>query len=455
MWRGWRLSDRAAIGTAASVGFTVCFLVLFMWNAYLVGYMADELYMNDFGKFYYSAQSFLNGQDMYGPSPATLIPVTESLEMEFWNLNPPHFHLPVLPLALLEPRLALAIWLGLGLLALAGSTALIVRQVGWRITPSRLTWGLLALLVFPGTAAMCGTGQISWLLLLLVTIMWIDARRGRWSRVGIWLGLAMSVKPFFLIFVPYLLLRRRIGAVVASLVVAALCFALGLLVFGLDAHLSWLEVLDESSWEWAAMNGSIMGLVTRAFGSSPYYSPLVEAPGLVKPLWLVMAGLVGVVTVVGATLGRGQRGLDRGFALLLIASQLISPLGWIYYLWLPLGPVAAVVVRAWRERRKGGTISRAILWRNRLALAAIPGLVWPIPAAMVFQPNPLATVTIGSIYCWSMLALWLALVADWWGRLDSLPRACRSVFGRLPASWLAQRWMNGPRLAGQAEGRGR
>ena len=37
--------------------------------------MYTHLHMNDFGKFYYSAQFFLQGQDMYAPSPATEIPV--------------------------------------------------------------------------------------------------------------------------------------------------------------------------------------------------------------------------------------------------------------------------------------------------------------------------------------------------------------------------------------------
>ena len=85
--------------------------------------------MNDFGKFYYSAVLFLEGKDMYGPSPATLIKVSPTERRQFWNMNPPHMHVPLLPLAVLPPMTALAIWSALNLLALAVSLRLIYREV--------------------------------------------------------------------------------------------------------------------------------------------------------------------------------------------------------------------------------------------------------------------------------------------------------------------------------------
>ena len=53
--------------------------------------------MNDFGKFYHSALYFLQGRDLYAASPATLIPVSNAEWRQFTNMNPPHFHLVVLP----------------------------------------------------------------------------------------------------------------------------------------------------------------------------------------------------------------------------------------------------------------------------------------------------------------------------------------------------------------------
>src|SRR5262245_47595150 len=87
------------------------FVVLLYVTAYVVfaRFMFQTLHMNDFGKFYYSAQAFLNGGDMYAPSPATAIPVIDEVR-EFANMNPPHFHLLVLPFARLSPLAAIVSW---------------------------------------------------------------------------------------------------------------------------------------------------------------------------------------------------------------------------------------------------------------------------------------------------------------------------------------------------------
>ena len=92
------------VGVAGLIG-------LWLWYyGVLARNMAGELQMNDFGKFYYSSRAFLDGTDMYGPNPATAVPVTHAETRQFWNMNPPHFHLLILPLARLPPLVALALW---------------------------------------------------------------------------------------------------------------------------------------------------------------------------------------------------------------------------------------------------------------------------------------------------------------------------------------------------------
>lgn len=395
--------------------FDVTLAGLVAWNALLVYVMVARLHMNDFGKFYYSAVAFLQGQDMYGPSPATLIAVSESYSQHFWNMNPPHFHLPLLPLALLPPAFALALWGVVSLLSLLASLGLIIREVGLKLTPWRCRLGLLGLLSFAGTGAIFVTGQLSFLLLLPVTLAWVEARRGRWTIAGVYLGLAMSVKLFLLIFVPYLVLRRQFRAAAGAGAGAALCYVAGLIVFGVDAHWSWLRAVASSNWAWASMNASVLGLLTRALAESPYYSPISPAPELIRPLWLAVAGLVGMFTLAAATSDSTDTAVDRGFALLLLGSQLISPLGWIYYLWLPLGPIAALVT-SWCNGHESGRVSapsRMSRWRSGLLLGTIPGLVWPFPAVMLLQPHPWITVLLGSLYFWATLALWSSLIVDW------------------------------------------
>ena len=179
------------------------------------------------------------------------------------------------------------------------------------------------------------------------------------------------------------------------------------------------------------MNGSILGLLTRTLSESPYYSPLLSTPSLITPIWLAAAGLVGLLTLLAAASRPADSNVDRDFALLLLVSQLISPLGWVYYLWLPVGPLAALIATWRRERESEGIRSMPFLarWRDGFLLLATPGLVWPLFGTTLFQPHRWATVVVGSVYFWATFALWLSLLVDW--RLSVV----RSHREQMPPLW--------------------
>src|SRR2546422_5427451 len=136
---------------------------LVVWNA-LLFYTMVQHDMTDFGKFYYAAVAFLQGQNMYGSSAATL---AGELQVQLSrNMNPPHFHLLLLPLALLPAGLALALWVVASLLSLLVSLRLIIREVGLALTPWQWRPGGLALVSVIGTPRVLLPGQTSVLLLL-------------------------------------------------------------------------------------------------------------------------------------------------------------------------------------------------------------------------------------------------------------------------------------------------
>ena len=371
-----------------------------------------ELHMNDFGKFYYSARAFVEGRDMYAPSPGTNIGTGAAADLQFLNLNPPHFHLVVLPFAMMPPDLAVVLWVAVSLVALMISLVLIGRELDVAWTPLKVLVVVFGVLAFSGTQAFFLTGQVSMLLMLAMTLAWLDARRGRWRAAAIWLGLCLSVKPFVAIFVPYLIATRRYRAAAISLATATVAFTIGLLVFGLQNLQSWSRAVAQSAdWTWAEMNASLLGFFRRAFDVQPVAPPVVVAPGLVK-FWIVAAGLIGAATLVVTATDRSARAEDRAFALLLVAAVLISPLGWIYYMPMTLGPIAAIVFA--RERPQSGS------WRATLAgTVAIVGFFWPHPLLGAFQPNRWATLVFTSAYFWAALAAWTWLVLDRQGRTAS------------------------------------
>jgi alpha-1,2-mannosyltransferase len=320
-------------------------------------------------------------------------------------MNPPHFHLLVLPLARLSPGLAVTIWIGLSLFALVVSLLVIGREMKIQWTPVRVLAAAAGTLAFAGTQSFFVTGQLSLLLLLALTICWVAARHDRWPLAGALLGACLSIKPFLLIFLPYLLGTRRFRALTVTLVTAAGAFLVGLLVFGPAAYASWYRALAASGdWAWTVMNASAFGFFRRAFDAQPIATPLVIAPRLVRG-WIAAAALVGIVTFIAAIRDRATGAIDRAFGLLLVAAQLISPLGWIYYLWLPAGPVAAAAFGS----RPDGSRRRAA---RGLAIAAAIGFAWPMPLLMAFQPHAWATLLVASIYFWATLALWMWLLLD-------------------------------------------
>jgi len=256
------------------------------------------------------------------------------------------------------------------------------------------------------------TGQLAFLMLLPVTLCWRDARRGRWESAGAWLGLLLSIKLFFLMFVPYLIVGRRWRALMAMTGTAGACFLGGLIVFHAGAYLSWVAALRQSSgWAWLGMNASALGIFERVLTPTPSFQPIAILPGLVR-VWLVVAGVIAFTTLTVTSVDNTSNAVDRSFALLLVSAQLVSPVGWVYYLCLAAGPLAALVLAPVRF----GVIEH----RGPLQIGgflALAGLLTPITAPYYYQPSALAALTIGSVYFWATFALWLSMVMSF---IDSI-----------------------------------
>ncbi len=200
------------------LGVALGFLIATAWNAILLHTMW-RLHLNDLGKFYYDAQAFVSGQTMYGPSPATEIPLSETVSKPFLNLNPPHMHLLLLPLAFLESGPVLIIWLCSGLACMGSTFRWALRETGHVLSKDFLICAGLAVSASAAFGSILVTGQITMHLLPLVAWAWTAARHQRWMQVGVALGLGFSIKPFLLIFLPWLAIRGRLSAAGLSVLV--------------------------------------------------------------------------------------------------------------------------------------------------------------------------------------------------------------------------------------------
>jgi hypothetical protein len=300
---------------------------------------------------------------------------------------------------------------GLGLLA--GTSVAALRALRWRIRLLPALAVVVYLLAWAPAAGFTLTAQVSFVLMAPVTAAWLACRRGRPVATGVWLGLAAAMKPFLLVFLPYFWLRRKRDTLAAFGATLAAVFGVGLAVFGLDAYRQWAAQLPLVTWSAYYLNASFVGVLQRSVGRSSY-ALLAHAPDLVLPLAAMLSAVVALVTFRAVSHPRPEPlRTDGDWTALLLAALLISPLGWNYYLWIALWPAAALLAaRApWRHQ------TRHDLW----LLPGLGGWLWWGRMTLWGQPHPLATLTLGSIYFWALLALWLWTVGAIRPRLAAPP----------------------------------
>ena len=357
----------------------------------------EETDAQDFGIFYASVRNAVQGKGLYAPLPPRRQPPYYTGQL---NLNLPHTNLFFLPLAFLSPRQGLAVWAIASLLVFAWSTWASLRALRWRLPLVGWIALVVYLLAWGPAAAFSLTLQLSFLLMGPVTASWLAARDGRPVAAGAWLGLAASAKPFLLLVVAYLALRRDGRALRAFAVVSLLFVLAGVLAFGPQSYVDWVRQLPRVSWASHYMNASLGGMVERLFGHT-YYATVSGAGWVRFTVLPVLSIAIAAITLRAAVRPRrSASGEDHAWAVLLLASILLSPLGWVYYLWIALWPVAATIghQRPWRQPSV----------RDWWLVPGLCGWLWFRRMAAWGQPSVLATALFASMYFWALLSLW------WW-----------------------------------------
>jgi alpha-1,2-mannosyltransferase len=344
----------------------------------------------DFSIFLRTTERFLEGQAMYSPDA-----------MDF---TPPLFHVLLFPLAHTDPRIAFTLWTA----ANVGIAWIVLRMV-LKTVPGAWDrrWVIAAWVAnAAGVHMTIRLGQVSWLVALLVTCAWLAARSSRWVSAGVWAGLAIAFKPFLLVALPVFVVRKQWRVlVVCTTTIAASC-GVGALVFGWPALTQWignLRATPDPAYATHFLNASWLGLIARA--GLPYFvSSVLSGATIVAVLWRVRS-----------------TSEDEAWLLFSIAAILGSPVGWVYYQPMLLGPVVALAING--------------RW-NSLRWLAFTGIA-PALSKNLFQTPTIIALTLGSVYFWGFLVTLVALmlrpqthfaVARW--------RDARSFFRAAPAAEL-------------------
>jgi glycosyl transferase family 87 len=252
----------------------------------------------------------------------------------------PAFALLAVPLAWFPLTAAKAIWFAFSAAVLAAFVAMSIALLPDR---RRKTW-VLCLCVVLAMAKFYGhelvLGQVNLLLGALVTAAVLSLHRNRETRAALLLALAIIVKPYAVIVVPWLIAMgyRRAFVTVAVAMCAAL--AAPIAVYGFSGNLSlhrewWYTVttstapnlLNADNVSFAAMYAKWLGLGRTAE-------------------WLATLTSIGVLALAVDTVRRRRTvpapiGLEA--ALLLTMMPLLSPQGWDYVLLLATPAIAFLV----------------------------------------------------------------------------------------------------------------
>lgn len=304
------------------------------------------------------------------------------------NTWPPLFSLVTVPLSLgddVSPYGARVVWLLLGALAFL----VVLRQVvdlvhGRRLvlrpaatTDLALGDGLVlapALLLHAPIVSNFENMQVNMMILALVLAGLTWDARGRPRLGGAALGLAIALRVMPAVFLPYLVWKRRWHAAGIAVVVAALCTALPVVIYGLPQWLAYLEawlvsIRTSPTWTAGQPNQSLLAMWDRYLGHGVV--PFVTAPatrldftGLPRvavAVWATrgLVGLLALLTFRGRGAGTGRTTLVE-WSIVLLVGATFGPITWKHYLVVALLPFVLLV--ALGRDRAADRRTRTIAW---------------------------------------------------------------------------------------------
>jgi hypothetical protein len=273
----------------------------------------------------------------------------------------PAFAVLAIPLGVLPLHASRALWFTVSvflvIVLLAQSIALLPER-------RRPRWVLVAVLLvalgkFIGHELVLG--QVNILLGVVAAGALLALKAGREARAGGLLALAIVIKPYAVIFLPWLVARRRLASLLAAFGGVAFVLLLPAVLYGWSGNIA-----QHQAW-WAMVTSTTSPnlFVVDNVSLASAYARILGAGDLAARLSIVTSlALLGVAAAV-FLLRRGVRfpeGLEGG--LLLTSIPLVSPQGWDYVFLLSAPAISCLA-------NHDDRLPRAMRLLTILAVAAI------------------------------------------------------------------------------------
>jgi hypothetical protein len=297
----------------------------------------------------------------------------------------PAFAVALIPLGSVPLDTAKALWTALSLTSLAALLYASLRVLPDRRLPARVlvTLTVIALAKFYGHEVVLGQTNLLFALLLAGAIAALLHRRD--AAAGVLAGLSVWVKPYALVFLPYLLVARRPGAALAMIGAVTAGLVLPVLRYGWSGNLSllaaWRSTVTGTTGSTLTSqdNVSIFALAGKWLGDG-------AAASLLTTLILLAVGAAALLMLRWRAGARQPEYLDCGALMTVI--PLLSPQGWDYVL-LVATPFVMCLVNAMPVLPRGWQIAAgAALAASALSLYDVLG------AALYRQFMALSLITV-------------------------------------------------------------
>lgn len=337
-----------------------------------------------------------------------------------FNLNTPFVNLVLSPLAhKLWPR-SFIIWefVSIGLLML--SIHLITRILPLK---NPLLFFSAALFSVPTFVNMV-LGQLTAPCLLLFTILWLDSRAGKNIRPGILLGLLLSIKLFFGLFIFFFLAQRRWKLFAAAGLTFSIINFCIVVYYGIEPYFLYHKALSSVLWFGHAWNASLEGCLSRLFGLSkwPIYG-LWHFPVIKQILYGILSISILSYLIKKSLKIKNISEFDFTFSLFSCGMLFISPLGWVYY--FPFLYIAYATLLYYAPR-----------FRHKEIILLLTSLSWLAMNAPVVAAGSFTSAFISAgfsfkyfIYMFSLVLLFFTLVL---AREESLQKKEIAIFNTWP-----------------------
>ena len=326
----------AFISTEKSLARTQWLLLVLVLTGFLIYYgIGIRTNLIDFEVFYRAGERFLAGESLYRADDG-------HLSFKYLPVNALFFSL----WAMLPYPIGKLVWFVLilvgGWLFINICFHLASEESGTQKPASPFLYVFSILIVGTYWHDEAGFGQTNLIMYLCLMLSAYAMLRDRPLKAALWWCLALVVKPYALLFLPYMLWKRKIQTLVYSLLLGTIAFFMPMLRYGFGRFWDVLAEIQTTAGASSSVlasdmaNASLFGLYAK-MGIQDY--PTIA-------LWATVTALV--LSLIFAVWSFGKINRDRfsaELAVLFLMMPLVSPQGWRYVFWVAGVGVIWVLVR--------------------------------------------------------------------------------------------------------------